>query len=91
MGNEINDSVLALTFTDFLKEFSSFAVCLTKNWEEVHLRGKFIKLDDNITNEENWQVMSKWYYTINLEKQTNLIISLFQDEDKFKENDARKN
>jgi hypothetical protein len=26
-----------------------------------------------------------------LEKQTNLIISLFQDEDKFKENDARKN
>ena len=26
MGNEINDSVLALTFTDFLKEFSSFAV-----------------------------------------------------------------
>ncbi len=35
--------------------------------------------------------MSKWYYTINLEKQTNLIISLFQDEDKFKENDARKN
>ena len=91
IGNEINDSVLALTFTDFLKEFSSFAVCLTKNWEEVHLRGKFIKLDDNITNEENWQVMSKWYYTINLEKQTNLIISLFQDEDKFKENDARKN
>ena len=91
MGNEINDSVLALTFTDFLKEFSSFAVCLTKNWEEVHLRGKFIKLDDNIINEENWQVMSKWYYTINLEKQTNLIISLFQDEDKFKENDARKN
>ena len=89
--NEISDSTLALTFKDFLKEFSSFAVCLTKNWEEVHLRGKFIKLDDNITNEDNCQVMSKWYYTINLEKQTNLIISLFQDEDKFKENDARKN
>ena len=51
-----------------------------------------MKIGDEITNnEENEQVMSKWYYSINLEKQTNLIISLFQDEDKFKENDARKN
>ena len=92
MMNEFNDNVLVLTFKDFLKEFSSLAVCLTKNWEEVHVRGKFVKISDEITNsEENSQVMSKWYYSINLEKQTNLIISLFQDEDKFKENDARKN
>ena len=95
MMNEFNDNILALTFKDFLKEFSSLAVCLTKNWEEVHVRGKFVKIggDDFINrNEENYsQVMSKWYYSINLEKQTNLIISLFQDEDKFKENDTRKN
>ena len=85
--SEINDSTLLLTFKDFLKEFSSLAVCFTKNWEEVHLRGKYIKIGDNIDNN---QVMSKWYYSILLEKQTNLIISLFQDEDKFKENDSRK-
>ena len=92
MMNEFNDNTLVLTFKDFLKEFSSLSVCLTKNWEEVHARGKFVKLNDEITNnEENVQVMSKWYYSINLEKQTNLIISLFQDEDKFKENDTRKN
>ena len=95
MMNEFNDNILALTFKDFLKEFSSLAVCLTKNWEEVHVRGKFVKIggDDFVNrNEENYsQVMSKWYYSINLEKQTNLIISLFQDEDKFKENDTRKN
>ena len=84
---EVNDSTLLLTFKDFLKEFSSLAVCFTKNWEEVHLRGKFIKIGDSIDNN---QVMSKWYYSIILEKQTNLIISLFQDEDKFKESDSRK-
>ena len=84
---EVNDSTLLLTFKDFLKEFSSLAVCYTKNWEEVHLRGKFIKIGDSVDNN---QVMSKWYYSILLEKQTNLIISLFQDEDKFKENDSRK-
>ena len=81
--SEINDSNLVITFDDFLKEFSSFAVCFTKNWEEVHLRGKFVK--------NNEEVISKWNYFINLEKQTNLIISIFQDEDKFKENDSRKN
>ena len=89
--SEINESTLCLTFKDFLKEFTSLAVCFTKNWEEVHLRGKFIKIGDNIDNNNNNQVvLSKWYYTISLERQTNLIISLFQDEDKFKENDSRK-
>ena len=90
--NEYNDNLLFLTFKDFLKEFSSLSVCLTKNWEEVHVRGKFVKLENELSNtDEISQVMSKWYYSINLEKQTNLIISLFQDEDKFKENDTRKN
>jgi len=89
--NEVNDSTIALTFKEFLKEFSSLAVCFTKNWEEVHLRGKFIKIgDNNNINLDNNQVMSKWYYSISLEKQTNIIISLFQDEDKFKENESRK-
>ena len=86
--SEINDSTLFLTFKDFLKEFSSLAVCFTKNWEEVHLRGKFIKIEDNIENTQI--VLSKWYYSISLERQTNLIISLFQDEDRFKENESRK-
>ena len=91
MINEINDSTLLLTFKEFLKEFSSLAVCFTKNWEEVHLRGKFIKIGDNNSNNlDNNQVMSKWYYSISLEKQANIIISLFQDEDKFKENESRK-
>ena len=84
---EVNDSTLILTFKEFLKEFSSLAVCFTKNWEEVHLRGKFVKIGENL---ENSQVMTKWYYSIALEKQTNLIVSLFQDEDKFKESDLRK-
>ena len=91
MINEINDSTLLLTFKEFLKEFCSLAVCFTKNWEEIHLRGKFIKIGDNNNNIlDNNQVMSKWYYSISLEKQANIIISLFQDEDKFKENESRK-
>jgi len=86
MITELNENNLILTYKDFLKEFSSLAVCFTKNWEEIHLRGKFVKIGDN----ESSQVISKWYYILTLEKPTNIIISLFQDEDKFKGNESRK-
>ena len=73
--NDLNDNIIILTYDKFLSEFSSFAVCFTKNWEEIRLRGKFIN-----TSKENYSIpISKWYYLINLKKQTNLIISLFQE------------
>jgi len=34
--------------------------------------------------------LSKWYYSITVEKQTTVIISLHQDEDRIKETDAKK-
>ena len=87
--NEINlGGTLILKFDDFLNEFSSFAVCYAKNWDEVRIRGKFVALKDSENLIE--VILSKWYYCIQLEKTTNIIISLFQDEDKFKEYDTRK-
>ena len=87
--NEINlGGTLILKFDDFLKEFSSFAVCYAKNWDEVRIRGKFVSLKESENLIE--VILSKWYYCIQLEKTTNIIISLFQDEDKFKEYDTRK-
>ena len=41
--NEVNDSTIVLTFKEFLKEFSSLAVCFTKNWEEVHPEENLLK------------------------------------------------
>lgn len=35
-------------------------------------------------------MLSKWYYSVAIDKPTNLIISLHQDEDRMKENDSRK-
>jgi hypothetical protein len=73
-----------MKFEDFIKEFSSFAVCFIRNWNEVRIRGKFVLLKEEIN------VISKWYYYIKIEKQSKIIISLFQDEDKFKEDESRK-
>ena len=73
--NDLNDNIIILTYDKFLSEFSSLAVCFINNWNEIRLRGKFI----NIQNENNNIAISKYYYSINLEKPTNLIISLFQE------------
>ena len=86
--NEISVGTLILKFDDFLKEFASFAVCYAKNWDEVRIRGKFVLLKEQDTSLEF--TLSKWYYCIQLEKTTNIIISLHQDEDKSKDSESRK-
>ena len=77
--NELNDNSLILTYDKFLSEFNSVVICFTKNWDEVRLRGKFIT-NNNKEDEHNYILpMSKWYYSMNLSKPTNVIISLLQD------------
>ena len=85
LENDLKVATLIMKFKDFIYEFSSYAVCYISNWNEVRIRGKFVLLKEEIN------VISKWYYYIKLEKKTNIIISLFQDEDKFKEAETRKN
>lgn len=88
LDKEINEGTLILSFEDFVREFSYLSVCYTKNWDEIRIRGKFVLLKEQETNMES--VLSKWYYSVQLDRPTNLIISLHQDEDRMKENDSRK-
>jgi calpain-15 len=88
LEREMNEGTLILTFDDFLKEFPYLSVCYTKNWDEVRIRGKFVLLKEQESGLES--VLSKWYYSVQLDRPTNLIISLHQDEDRMKENDSRK-
>lgn len=71
-----------------MKEFQSVTVCYTKTWDEVRIRGKFVAVNELDNKLET--ILSKWYYSISIEKQTNVIISLHQDEDRIKDNDSRK-
>jgi hypothetical protein len=88
LDKEMNEGTLILGFEDFLKEFPFLSVCYTKNWDEVRIRGKFVLLREQESQIES--VVSKWYYAVQLDKPTNIIISLHQDEDRIKENDSRK-
>ena len=88
---EYNDdnSILIFTIDDFLKEFKNIVVCYTKKWEDIRIRGKFI----DIGNDNNNLIISKCFYNINLVRETEIIISLFQDDDEFifNKNSSRKN
>lgn len=77
-----------LAADDFVKEVQSISVCYTKNWDEVHIKGKFVSVIEEDSKSEC--VLSKWYYSIDIDKPTNIIISLHQDEDKLKFNESRK-
>jgi hypothetical protein len=89
-SNENCNSVVILTIEDFLKEFKKVIVCFTEKWEDVRIRGKFVDIGNDINN--NNSIVSKCFYNINLESETNLIINLFQDDDEFifNKNNSRK-
>ena len=86
-NNEQN--ILILFLEDFLKEFKTIEICYTQKWEDIRIRGKFVDIGDD----NNTLIVSKCFYNINLERETNIIISLFQDDDEFifDKNISRKN
>ena len=47
-------------------------------------------LNININNNKRINIISKYYYLFELKENSNIIISLFQDEDKLKQNESRK-
>lgn len=52
-----------MCWKDFLTYFKGINVCKSINWEEVRIKGKFIKVTD-IEDENIDIVLSKWYYVI---------------------------
>ena len=87
--NNDDNNILILQMEDLLNEFKSIIICYTKKWEDVRIRGKFV----NIGNDNNNIIVSKSFYNIHLERETNIIISLYQDDDEFifNKNNLRKN
>lgn len=61
------DGTFWMSFEDFVKYFRSLNVCRVRNWQENRIRGKFLRIKDEI--DENFeQVISKWYYEIEVDE-----------------------
>lgn len=64
-----------MSYSDLVKYFDGIHICKVKNWDEVRIKGKFVKVQD-IEDPKIETVMSKWYYSIELQETTKMIITL---------------
>ena len=63
--------------------FKSLNVCRVKNWNEVRIRGKFIRVQD-IDNSMLEVVMSKFYYQLDVPEPSRIFVALHQEDERIK-------
>lgn len=70
-----NDGTFWMSFRDFIENFDCLDVCRVRNWDEVRIRGRFIRFadTDNTTVEV---VQSKWIYALDVPVKTHSLITL---------------
>lgn len=44
---EGNDGTFWMCFKDFVENFDSLDVCRVRNWDEVRIRGRFVRFADS--------------------------------------------
>jgi calpain-15 len=74
------DGSFWMSLEDFFMRYKSVTLCDVKNWNEVRLRGKFIKVTGKNDPGQD-QVIPKFYYSFDIEEdETEVVISLHQED-----------
>lgn len=76
-----DENAFWMSYEDILKRFSSLIVCKAINMDEIRLRGKFLRIQD-VNEPQHEIVISKWYYSIEVEFQTRVIIGVHQEDER---------
>ena len=76
-----DSSTFWMSYDDFLKHFASLTVCKVKQTNEVRLKGKFVRVEDQDTQLS--QVMSKWFYYLEIAKKTHLQLGIHQIDERI--------
>jgi len=82
------DGTFWMSYEDFFKYFNSITVCKVSNWNELRLRGKFIRCWEKEDPDEDW-ILSKFYYTFKLFEETELSIGIHQEDERILGSDRR--
>jgi hypothetical protein len=71
-----------MSYEDFIRHFASLNVCKVRPCNEVRMKGKFVRVEDSegLPN----QVVSKWFYYLEVVKKSNLLLGLHQIDEKIK-------
>jgi calpain-15 len=74
------DGSFWMSLEDFFPRFKSCTFCEVENWNELRLRGKFIKVQQKDDLDIDY-VLSKFYYTFDVdEDETEIIIGIHQED-----------
>ena len=84
-----SDGTFWMCFEDFIKYFRCLNVCRVRNWEEVRIKGKFIRVQ-NIDDPDIEVVLSKWYYSLDINEPTRVYIGLHQEDERIENVLARR-
>ena len=77
-----NDGNFWISFEDFKENFEIINICKVKCWNELRIKGKFIKsLDKN--DEKISHFCSRWYYKINVQEKSKVIIGIHQEDERY--------
>jgi calpain-15 len=72
-----------MSFLEMTQHFKCLNVCRVLNWEEVRIKGKFIRVQD-FEDQSIEAVLSKWYYSVDLHKPTKLILGIHQEDERIR-------
>lgn len=73
------DGSFWMSLEDFFPRYKSITFCDVRNWNELRLRGKYIKVKSK-KNESQDQVISKFYYTFDVEDEMEVYIGIHQED-----------
>ena len=72
---------LWMSYEHYLENFGKLFICYTRSWQELKVRGKFIKtIDDENDKLIHW--CSRWYYQLKIDKTTKVIIGIHQEDER---------
>ncbi|CDW72805.1 calpain family cysteine protease containing protein [Stylonychia lemnae] len=71
-----------ISFEEFTQYFKTLNTCRIKNWEEIRVRGKYLRVQDK-NNQTNEIVLSRWYYTLEIKKRTHVFIGIHQEDERI--------
>ena len=71
-----------MSYSDLLSNFQAINICCVKNWQELRIKGKFIRVQD-MDNPNIEVVFSKWYYTVDITERTQLVVTLHQEDERI--------
>ena len=75
------DGSFWMNYDDFQAQFYCVNCCKVRNWDEVRIKGKFIRVQE-IDDPKIEQVVSKWYYTIEVQEKAKVSVSIHQEDER---------